>query len=453
MFPKTNNHRRNPWKTGALLMRLLLSAATCCSLSGPADADELTLSGAVKEALAGNPQIAEAAAYRQAAGYGEKAAFADFFPKLYGAYGFRNLSEEPFVNLGGHKAVINSTHQHHWEVGLTQPLFTGFAVSAQHRLAALGLETYELKLRQAKISVAREVKRAYFSLLLAEKNFAVAQTAEKNLIAHEEDARRFHDQGLIPRNDLLKAGVAKADTTRQRIQAAAGVRTARSLFNVLLGREYGAATTVADVNTVHQPEPDRNSLMEEALGKRPELDILSRAMAAGEQEIRLAQSDYYPRVEAVGKYEQDGEDFGARQNRFNNEYNASFGIQARWNFFEAGKTRAKSAKARWEREALEKALEKMRDEVRLQVQEACLDLEVATENIAVTGKALEQAREHWRITNTRYLQQLTTSTEVLDARTYLTRAETGHYEALYGYGMALADLDFAAGRIGCGESE
>ena len=60
--------------------------------------------------------------------------------------------------------------------------------------------------------------------------------------------------------------------------------------------------------------------------------------------------------------------------------------------------------------------------------------------------ALDQAREHWRITNLRFRQQLTTSTEVLDARTYLSRAETGFYQALYGSGIARADLDEAVGK-------
>lgn len=453
MFPIRKSKRIIPWKTGARILRLMLSAVMVLSASGMAKAEVLTLSGAVEEALANNPQVSEAENYRQAAVYGEKAAWADYFPKMAAAYSFRNLAEEPYATIGGRQAVINSTQQHHWEVSLTQPLFTGFAITTQHRLAALGLETRELELRQARLAVARQVKRTYFGLLMAGKNLAVAETAEKNLSAHEEDARRFHEQGIIPLNDLLKTQVAKAETVQQRVRAAARVRSVTSQFNVLLGRDYGSEATAADMDTMDHVATDTQTLIAEALSKRPDVDILSHAVSAREQEIRLAQSDYYPRLEVVGKYEQDGDDIGAQHNDFNNEYNASIGVQARWVFFEAGKTRARSAKARWEQEAMGKALGKLKDDVRLQVQEACLDLEVAGENIATTTQALEQAREHWRITNTRYLQQLTTSTEVLDARTYLTRAETNYYEALYGYGMARADLDFAVGRIGLDKAE
>lgn len=42
--------------------------------------------------------------------------------------------------------------------------------------------------------------------------------------------------------------------------------------------------------------------------------------------------------------------------------------------------------------------------------------------------------------------QLNAYTEVLDAGTFLTRAETNYYGALYGYMISLAELERAVGR-------
>ncbi len=429
-----------------LMRKSMLLAGLFLTIGRMAASEPLNLDRAMAEALANNPRMAEAEAYRRAAEYAEKAAWADFFPKMSAAYGFRNLAEEPYANIMGRKTIVNSTTQHHWEVGLTQPLFTGFSVSSQHQLARLGLATRELEARQTELTLARLVKRNYLGLLMAQKALTVAETAEKNLAAHADDAARFYEQGLIPRNDLLKAQVAAAEAVQQKVKAAARVRNTSAALNVLLGRDYQAEIQLADVSPPDPFKADSTALVAEALSGRTDVDILTRAIAAKEQEIRLAQSDYYPKVELLGKYEQDGDDLGARHNDYANQYNASIGVQARWVFFEAGKTRARAAKALAEQEAVEKALQRLKDDVRLQVQEACLDLDTAEKNITTTQQALEQAREHFRITNTRYQQQLTTSTEVLDARTYLTRAETGYYEALYGCWTARADLDFAMGR-------
>jgi outer membrane protein TolC len=45
-----------------------------------------------------------------------------------------------------------------------------------------------------------------------------------------------------------------------------------------------------------------------------------------------------------------------------------------------------------------------------------------------------------------YRREAATSTEVLDARTDLTQAETNYYQALYGYLDALAALERAIGQ-------
>jgi outer membrane protein TolC len=73
-------------------------------------------------------------------------------------------------------------------------------------------------------------------------------------------------------------------------------------------------------------------------------------------------------------------------------------------------------------------------------------VQVAEENIQTAQKALEQATENLRITRLQYQQQVTTVTEVLDARTYLTQAEANYYAARYGWHMALAELERSLGR-------
>jgi len=73
-------------------------------------------------------------------------------------------------------------------------------------------------------------------------------------------------------------------------------------------------------------------------------------------------------------------------------------------------------------------------------------VQVAEENVQTAAKALEQAAENLRITRLQYQQQVTTVTEVLDARTYLTQAEANFYSARYGRHLAQAELDRAVGR-------
>lgn len=422
-----------------IIVMFLLSVNVCT-------AAPLTIGEAVREAMQNNPLIHQQLAYRQAATFDEKVARADFFPRLSAAYAYQNLAESPFVNISGHPVITNSRDQHHWEVALTQPLFSGFSISARHRLAKLGLEARELELQLTRLSLILQVKERCFDLLMAEKTLTVTQSSEAALAAHEADARRFHENGLAPLNDLLKAQVARADAVQQRHRAEAGVETVRSALSLLLGRNYDSNIEIADTEPAMALSPELNTQVEQALAARPEVAVLEQSIQSKQNEQLLAKSDYYPRIDLLGRYQQDGDDLGAGNNDYSNQYNTSLGVQAHWTFFEFGKTHARSAKIHAEQRALAKALENIQDDIRLQVVQAHHDLNVAVKNIKTAQTALDQAREHWRITNLLYRQQLTTSTEVLDARNFLDRAQSAYFEARYGYGTALARLEWAMGK-------
>ena len=422
-----------------ILVMLLVSVNLCT-------AAPLTIDDAVRETLENNPTIQQGVAYQQAATFGEKAARADFFPRLSAAYTYQKLNESPFVTINGNQVTTNGQDQHHWEVTLTQPLFAGFGISARHRLAQVGLATRELELQQTRQAVIYQAKQRCFDLLMAQKTLTVTASSEAALAAHETDVRKFYENGLVPLNDLLKSQVARADAVLQRHRAEAGVKSARSALCLLMGRDYNSDLDIVDMNPSTPLTPELDGQVAQALQSRPEIAVLKQSIQANENELLLAKSDIYPRIDLLGKYQQDGDDLGAANNDYSNQHNASLGVQAHWTFFEFGKTRARSASVRAEQRALTLALEQIQDDVRLQVVQARLDLDVANQNIATAQTALDQAREHWRITNLLYQQQLTTSTEVIDARSYLNRVESAYFEARYGYGSALARLEWAMGK-------
>jgi outer membrane protein TolC len=342
--------------------------------------------------------------------------------------------------------ITNSRDQHHWEVALSQPLFSGFAISARHRMAQLGLETRKLELQQTRQAVILQVRQRCYDLLMAERTLKAAQSSEAALAAHEADVRTFQENGLVPKNDLLKAQVARAEALQERHRAEAGIRNVRSALCLLLGRDVGSDLEIVDVTPPMPLSPALNAQVEQALDARPEVAALKQSIQSKQNEAVLAKSDYFPRIDLLGKYQQDGDDLGAGNNDFSNQHNASVGVQAHWTFFEFGKTSARSAKINAEQRALRQALENIQDDIRLQVIQARLDLDVAARNIDSAQTALVQAREHWRITSLLYQQQLTTSTEVLDARSYLDRAESAYFGARYGYGTAAARLEWAMGK-------
>ncbi len=406
----------------------------------------MTLKDAIDEALKNNSLIKEAIEKEKAALSESKSAQADLFPKVHLNYNYSRLKETPYAIFGINRVDIGPKNNFYWDVTVSQPLFTGFALETKKKIAELGFFAKSTEKERVTIDVVKQVKVAYFRVLLAKRFVEVAKEQEAQLKAHMEDAQKFYDQGLIPQNDLLKSQVAYARAIQERVSAESNLEVAISAFNTLLRRPIEDKPNFEDISTFKPTSYELSSLMKEAIQNRPEMKELSIALEQARLGERLAKSGYYPKVYLVGQYKQQGENIRATENDFQNSHNASVSIQITWPIFESGKTTHELAKATHERLALSEKIKAIEDSIMLEVKDAYEKLKVSEKNIKTAEIALEQAKENYRITNLQYQQQMTTSTEVLDARTYLTQAQVNYYNALYGYYIAKAELERAIGK-------
>jgi outer membrane protein TolC len=405
-----------------------------------------SLEGAINKALKDNTIIKQAIENQKAQTQAFKSTRAKLFPRLSVSYSYTRLQDQPYAVFGGGARVpVGSQNVFHWDVTITQPLFTGYALSTRKRMAELGVESGKMKSVQAILDVTKQVKVAYYNILLAKRVLRVADEAVKQLTAHVEDARHFYDQGLIPNNDVLKSQVALAEARQQKTRAQSQLEMAVAAFNRLLKLPINAATRVEAIEHITPFSTDLETLQAEALHRRPELQNLRLDLKNAAYGVTLAKSAYYPEVALVGTYERNGDNLMATNNDYGNDHNASLTLQAKWTFFEWGRKKAETAKALHLKQALAAKLATIEDAVKLEVKRAYLDLKVAETNIRTATEAREQARENYRITDLQYRNQIASSTEVLDAQAFLTQAETNYYSALYGYMMALAELERAVG--------
>lgn len=439
--------RRAACLTGAAVFIFVLFLAAGQSKAGETP---LSLKDAVSEAIHNNTLIREAIEKQRAAMENEKSATADLLPKLSAEYSYAHFKDKPYIlfdlpPFGSSKFDTWKQDRFAWDISISQPVFTGFALTTRRKIAALGIRIADIEKDQAVMDVTRNVKVGYFNILLAKRYLKVADEAVKQLFAHVADAKQFYDQELIPKNDLLKSQVALAHARQNRVAAASNLDVAVAALNTAMRRDITAKTEVMDVFPKRPACFELSDLFKQAMSHRPELKQLKTALSQADLGIRMAKSDYYPHVYLTGRYEQLGDNIRATNNDFGNNHNTIIGAQAQWRFFEWGKTRADVSKARYDKKALAAKITGIKDSIRLEVKNAFEKLTVADENIRTAEEALTQAKENFRITNLQYQQQVTTSTEVLDARTFLTQAETNYYGAFYGYMISKADLDRAVG--------
>ena len=413
-------------------------------------AEMLDLKTSLDMALKNNLLIQEKLVQIKAAKEGVKVARSEFLPKLETSYSYTRLKDSPYAIFrempGKPHIIMGPENNYTWDIQFSQPIFTGFYLSSQYKLSKLGVDIAHLERIEAEQEVIKQVKVAYFQVLLSEKYKEVAEIAVKNLEAHLKDAQALYDAGIIPMNDLLKSKVALANARQDLVRAKNNLQTAISNFNIILRLDVNHPTKIKDILNYQPLKLNLNYALKIAIKERPELKQIAKQLEQMEAQVKMAKSQYYPQLAMVGKYERIGNHPNVDGNGYQNPDQFYLTLQAKWTFFEWGKTKAQVKKLRWQKDALEKTLNRIKDQVRLQVKTAYLNLKEAEKNIETARISVRQAKENYRITDLQYKNQVTTSTEVLDAQTLLTQAQNNYYGALYRYNTAIAQLERAIGK-------
>lgn len=425
---------------------LIFVSASRPAMAADGGSSVLTLPEAIQIAMAQNPVYRKSEASVTGAEYARKSVKAEFFPTVSANYTFTALADDPYMITAGRKTKVAHGTQYQWGLTLVQPLFTGFALSSRYSMAKLELAIKEKEKQQTVLDITKGVKSAYYRVLLSQKIRVVADEAFQTLSAHEKDAQKFFDRGIIRKNDLLRAKVAVSNAAQLKERALADVTIAVTDLNRWLSGDINADTRIADIGSVQCNTYLLDELVETGLKTRPQLQVMDLVSETLSHVITLEKSAYYPEVAAIASYWQNGDSPSADNNDFENDHNASLFLQAKWILFNGNKTRSNVGKATADKRAFEENIREVKDLVRLEIKSAYLNLGVAANNIKTAETALAQAEENLRITRLGYRQEAATSTEVLDAQTDLTQAKTQYYQSLYGYLDALATLEYAIGQ-------
>ncbi|MFZ1957226.1 MAG: TolC family protein [Desulfobacterales bacterium] len=413
-----------------------------CSSVAQESATPMTLRDAVDTAITANLDLQSSGQEIEAARANRNAQQTNLLPTFNVAYqGVRNSSGLSGFAAGATPGVGNTFTV---STGFTQPLFEGFALINQYKVAELGVNVAELSQKFTRLEVIFQIKQAYFNVLKAEKLLDVARNTVTVLEAQEEVARNFFEVGLTPLNDLLQVQVQLANARQNLITAQNNLDTADSQFNVILRRPVNAPVSLVDIQTYASLENELDYYLDLAVRNRLDIKISDLNIQIAEKEVDIARKDYYPSIALQGEYFKTANDWALSDDeRFANPDGWSFAAIASWNFWEWGRTKYGESVKRRRFSQAKIARQKTIDQARLEVEVSYLKARESEKNILAVEKAVEQAKENLRITNERYKEQVATSVDTLVAQNLLTSTQVNYFNALYDFKIAEAFLQKA----------
>jgi len=410
-----------------------------------------TLYQTIEAALKANLEFQRSQEDVKAAEAIKKGRMTEFLPTLNAKYRYINRDDETTQALGTGAGtvdvVVNPDEEYNFVTSFSQPIFTGFALINQYEIASLGLDVAEFSEKLTRQNVILDAKNAYYSILKAQKLVDVAEDTVRQITSQKEVAENMHQVGMSPLNDLLQSQVRLANAKQELITAQNNLENAKAQFNTLLRRPVNDTVAIAEIIDYTAFDKDIEYCLAEAKDNRLEIEVAALDVEIAERDYKLSQRNYFPSVNLTGTYTRRGTDWDVDGGEGIGD-DTFWDIQAlaNWDFWQWGRTR-NGVKERLTRLSQAKLREEeLIDNIKLEVKQAYLKTVESERNIVTIEKAIEQAKENLRITEERYKEQVSTTTDVLAAQTLFTQTMTNYYTALYNFKIAKAVLYRAMGQ-------
>ncbi|MBA4373080.1 MAG: hypothetical protein C0402_09510 [Thermodesulfovibrio sp.] len=419
-----------------------VGAISFLAVTGVSLATELKLAEGLKLAVEKSRQI-KIAVYEERTAQADAAVdHARLLPAVNASFRGTALADQPAAIFGSNTVPLSQRDFLEYSLSIQHTLYDFEGNASRYAAGRMRANTKKLDTLRVRNFVAIEFALIFFDLLESQKMLAVADREVERLTAHMHNTRALLEEGSITRNDLLQAEVRLSDAQSRRISAINSRQLNVSRLNNILVRPLYTEINAVDVDfgTVSVTAMTLEQAWETAAGQRPELKIVAETMKSLDLDEAARRADYYPRFIVRGGY-----DF--TENRYQvHEGNWSVILGMGINLYSGGSTRAELQKIEAQRSRLREQKEKVIEDIRLEVTRYILDAATARERLLVTKDAVLQSEENLRINRSRYEEGVGTATEVLDAVTLLTVAETNHYKALYDAKKAEAAVLYALGR-------
>ncbi len=415
-------------------------------------AGKLTLKQTIEAAIKANLRLQQSQDEVEAAQANKKARTTEFFPTLNARYSYLRRDNPTTTVFGTPQTglvdvLVNPEDEYNFVTSFNQPIFTGFALFNQYKIASLGLDVAEFLEKITRQNVILDAKNAYYSILKTQKLVDVARDTVRQIAAQKDVAENMYQVGMSPLNDLLQSQVQLANAKQRLITAQNTMEIAKSQFNTLLRKPVNAPVVIADILDYTSFEYDIDYCLTRAEANRLEIQVADLEVQIAGKDYKLSQRDYYPAVNLTGTWTRRGTDWDVDGGEGIGDKDFwDIRATATWNFWEWGRTRY-GVKEKLSRLSQAKSRkEEIHDNIDLEVKEAYLRTIESEKNITTIEKAIEQAKENLRITEERYKEQVSTTTDVLVAQTLLTDTMTNYYNALYDFKIAKAVLYRAIGQ-------
>ncbi|MEZ0607958.1 TolC family protein [Fibrella sp. WM1] len=323
------------------------------------------------------------------------------------------------------------------------------------RAAATYRELAQRTIQSTKITVAEQVSKAYYGVLVAQERAKLLDLNIGRLDTLLRETNALNKQGFVEKLDVQRLEV-QANNLRAERQ---NVQNLIQLSYALLKFQMGLSVN-DDIALTEQLQERNLDELRQLIAPDPTFQYSSRIeFSTLETQIRLAQLDiegtqkgYYPTLSAFVNYGYNngrskiGQMFTTPYPNF-----STAGLSLQIPVFDGGLKKYQIAQKRITLQKAQNSGELLRNSIDLQIRQSSITLNNGFQTLQTQQRNRDLATEIVRVTRIKYKEGVGSNIEVLNAETSLREAQTNYFASLYDFLIAKVDQDKALGRLYIGQ--
>jgi outer membrane protein len=417
----------------ALFLFCILMPGAACPQETVLPGETLDLGHCITIALAHHPGMLGAEGGLKASTSRVDEARSGYYPQVSAASAY---SRSHPADTTDKKGVTGNNYLN--SVDVSQNIFDFGRTSTQVKVQSLGAEASRGDLSDTERQVVFDVKLAYYTILQAKLGRDNYTEAVRILQLHLDQARKFYSVGIKSKIDVTNAEVNLGQARLNFLNSENRLVLAKISLKNAMGLPDAPTFDVADEPGYREYPAELASALQKAYEQRPDLISAQARKEASKRSVDLAGKDYYPTLSGNAGYGWSGSDYPLDEGW-------SVGVTLDFPLFNGFLTRSRVEEARGNLQTAEAQVLLVKQNIRLEVEQAYYNLQNVREKISLAELTLRQAKENRELAMGRYSSGVGSSIEVADAVLTEVDAKTAYNVTLFEYRLAVASLEKATG--------
>jgi len=359
--------------------------------------------------------------------------------KLSGQY-MRLTNANIVSHLGGpSNGGLNVNQLMLGQASVSMPLFSGFKLKNSIDASENLYKAQSFSASHTKEELALEVTELFANLYKSQEMVKLFQENIKSAQQRSKDFSGMVDNGIMARNDLLKAQLQESNVQLSLDSAIKNVNVINYQLVTLLHLPENTVIDI-DIDTIKSDMAKNQSLS--LNGERNDLTALTFQQKASEAGIKIAKAGYYPSLALSGGYiALDLKNTLTVTNAMN------FGIGFNYDLASIFKNGKEVDLAKSKAEQTKQAIAILSDKIKEDVQQAQENYTLSLKQNKVYALAVEQSDENFRIVKDKYDNNLSSTNDLLEADVQQLQSKINLALSQADIALKYYQLQFAAGKL------